>query len=66
MIDYHTFHQINYLSSHQKLSISQIARQLNLSVPTVYKYLKKSALKDENQRNANVSLMDIFPASKTC
>ena len=41
MIDYHTFHQINYLSSHQKLSISQIARQLNLSAPTIYKYLKQ-------------------------
>ena len=41
MIDYHTFHQIKYLHSHEKLSIGQIAKLLNLSVPTVYKYLKQ-------------------------
>jgi len=41
MIDYHTFHQIKDLYSHHKLSVSQIARQLNLSIPTVHKHLHK-------------------------
>ena len=41
MTDYETFHAIKHLHENEHLNISQIARELNLSRPTVRRHLNK-------------------------